>query len=121
MKKQQQFLRNISYTLDIIVILIAYLIAKKFNYSIDLQPINVINNCLRISLKLRYSCISDSYIISLYKKETISNKIFSIPVLNNKNFNIYWTKLEKGLYYLKIDKTNDCDLYGSVSFSNNLF
>ena len=37
MKKQQQFLRNISYTLDIIIILIAYLIAKKFNYIIDLQ------------------------------------------------------------------------------------
>ena len=37
MKKQQQFLRNISYTLDIIVILIAYLIAKKFNYNVDLQ------------------------------------------------------------------------------------
>ncbi len=37
MKKQQQFLRNISYTLDIIIILIAYLIAKKFNYNIDLQ------------------------------------------------------------------------------------
>ena len=37
MKKQQQFLRNISYTLDIIVILIAYLIAKKFNYTVDLQ------------------------------------------------------------------------------------
>ena len=37
MKKQQQFLRNISYTLDIIVILIAYLIAKKFSYNVDLQ------------------------------------------------------------------------------------
>jgi putative colanic acid biosynthesis UDP-glucose lipid carrier transferase len=37
MKKQQQFLRNISYTLDIIVILVAYLIAKKFKYNIDLQ------------------------------------------------------------------------------------
>jgi len=37
MKKQQQFLRNISYTLDIIIILIAYLIAKQFNYNIDLQ------------------------------------------------------------------------------------
>ena len=37
MKKQQQFLRNISYTLDIIVILTAYLIAKKFRYNIDLQ------------------------------------------------------------------------------------
>ena len=37
MKKQQQFLRNISYTLDIIIILIAYLVAKKFNYNIDLQ------------------------------------------------------------------------------------
>jgi putative colanic acid biosynthesis UDP-glucose lipid carrier transferase len=37
MKKQQQFLRNISYTLDIIVILIAYLIAKRFSYNIDLQ------------------------------------------------------------------------------------
>jgi putative colanic acid biosynthesis UDP-glucose lipid carrier transferase len=37
MKKQQQFLRNISYTLDIIIILVSYLIAKKFNYSIDLQ------------------------------------------------------------------------------------
>jgi putative colanic acid biosynthesis UDP-glucose lipid carrier transferase len=37
MKKQQQFLRNISYTLDIIIILIAYLISKKFSYSIDLQ------------------------------------------------------------------------------------
>jgi putative colanic acid biosynthesis UDP-glucose lipid carrier transferase len=37
MKKQQQFLRNISYTLDIIIILIAYLIAKKFRYNIDLQ------------------------------------------------------------------------------------
>ena len=37
MKKQQQFLRNISYTLDIIIILIAYLIAKKFTYNIDLQ------------------------------------------------------------------------------------
>ena len=37
MKKQQQFLRNISYTLDIIVILVAYLIAKKFRYNIDLQ------------------------------------------------------------------------------------
>jgi putative colanic acid biosynthesis UDP-glucose lipid carrier transferase len=37
MKKQQQFLRNISYTLDIIIILIAYLIAKKFSYTIDLQ------------------------------------------------------------------------------------
>jgi putative colanic acid biosynthesis UDP-glucose lipid carrier transferase len=37
MKKQQQFLRNISYTLDIIIILISYLIAKKFNYNIDLQ------------------------------------------------------------------------------------
>jgi putative colanic acid biosynthesis UDP-glucose lipid carrier transferase len=37
MKKQQQFLRNISYTLDIIIILIAYQIAKKFSYNIDLQ------------------------------------------------------------------------------------
>jgi len=37
MKKQQQFLRNISYTLDIVIILIAYLIAKKFSYNIDLQ------------------------------------------------------------------------------------
>ena len=37
MKKQQQFLRNISYTLDIIIILIAYLVAKKFSYYIDLQ------------------------------------------------------------------------------------
>jgi putative colanic acid biosynthesis UDP-glucose lipid carrier transferase len=37
MKKQQQFLRNISYTLDIIIILIAYLIAKKLSYDIDLQ------------------------------------------------------------------------------------
>ena len=37
MKKQQQFLRNISYTLDIIIILIAYLIAKKISYNIDLQ------------------------------------------------------------------------------------
>ena len=37
MKKQQQFLRNISYTLDIIIILIAYLIAKKLSYTIDLQ------------------------------------------------------------------------------------
>jgi putative colanic acid biosynthesis UDP-glucose lipid carrier transferase len=37
MKKQQQFLLNISYTLDIIVILVAYLIAKKFRYNIDLQ------------------------------------------------------------------------------------
>jgi putative colanic acid biosynthesis UDP-glucose lipid carrier transferase len=37
MKKQQQFLRNISYTLDIIIILIAYLVAKKFSYNIDLQ------------------------------------------------------------------------------------
>ena len=37
MKKQQQFLRNISYTLDIIIILMAYLVAKKFNYNIDLQ------------------------------------------------------------------------------------
>jgi len=37
MKKQQQFLRNISYTLDIIIILVAYLIAKKFSYNIDLQ------------------------------------------------------------------------------------
>lgn len=37
MKKQQQFLRNISYTLDIIIILLAYLIAKKFSYNIDLQ------------------------------------------------------------------------------------
>jgi putative colanic acid biosynthesis UDP-glucose lipid carrier transferase len=37
MKKQQQFLRNISYTLDIIIILVAYLIAKKFRYNIDLQ------------------------------------------------------------------------------------
>jgi putative colanic acid biosynthesis UDP-glucose lipid carrier transferase len=37
MKKQQQFLRNIRYTLDIIIILIAYLIAKKFSYNIDLQ------------------------------------------------------------------------------------
>jgi len=37
MKKQQQFLKNISYTLDIIIILIAYLVAKKFRYNIDLQ------------------------------------------------------------------------------------
>jgi putative colanic acid biosynthesis UDP-glucose lipid carrier transferase len=37
MKKQQQFLRNISYTLDIFIILISYLVAKKFTYSIDLQ------------------------------------------------------------------------------------
>ena len=37
MKKQQQFLRNISYALDIIVILVAYLIARKFIYKIDLQ------------------------------------------------------------------------------------
>ena len=37
MKKQQQFLRNISYTLDIFIILIAYLVAKKFSYNIDLQ------------------------------------------------------------------------------------
>jgi putative colanic acid biosynthesis UDP-glucose lipid carrier transferase len=37
MKKQQQFLRNISYTLDVIIILIAYIIAKKFSYDIDLQ------------------------------------------------------------------------------------
>ncbi len=37
MKKQQQFLRNISYALDIIIILIAYIIAKFFSYNIDLQ------------------------------------------------------------------------------------
>jgi hypothetical protein len=40
MKKQQQFLRNISYALDIFIIFIAYSIAKKLILKVGLQGLN---------------------------------------------------------------------------------
>ena len=53
MKKQQQFLRNISYALDIIIILIAYTVSKKLILNIGLQGFNY--NFLLLSIVLWFS------------------------------------------------------------------
>ena len=53
MKKQQQFLRNISYVLDIIIIFIAYSLAKKLILNIGLQGLNY--NFLLLSIVLWFS------------------------------------------------------------------
>ena len=50
MRKQQQFLRNISYALDIIITLFAYAIAKKIVLNIGYQAFNY--NFLFLKLEL---------------------------------------------------------------------
>ena len=53
MKKQQQFLRNTSYALDIFIILIAYSVAKKIVLNIGYQGFNY--NFLLLSIVLWFS------------------------------------------------------------------
>ena len=62
MKKQQQFLRNISYALDIIIILIAYSVAKKFVLNIGYQGFNYNFILLSITLWFSMSFFSKIYI-----------------------------------------------------------
>ncbi len=62
MKKQQQFLRNISYTLDIIVILIGYSISKKIVQTIDLQQFSYNFILLSVVLWFSMSFFSKIYI-----------------------------------------------------------
>ncbi len=62
MKKQQQFLRNINYTLDIIIILIAYSVSKKIIQTIDLQNFSYNFFVLSIILWFSMSFFSKIYI-----------------------------------------------------------
>lgn len=62
MKKQQQFLRNISYTLDIIIILMAYSIAKNIIQSADLHKFSYNFFILSITLWFSMSFFSKIYI-----------------------------------------------------------
>jgi putative colanic acid biosynthesis UDP-glucose lipid carrier transferase len=62
MKKQQQFLRNISYTLDIIIILIAYSVSKKIIQSTDLHNFSYNFFILSIVLWFSMSFFSKIYI-----------------------------------------------------------
>ena len=62
MKKQHQFLRNISYTLDIIIILIAYSVSKKIIQSTDLHQFSYNFFILSIILWFSMSFFSKIYL-----------------------------------------------------------
>jgi hypothetical protein len=66
MKKQQQFLRNISYALDIIIILFAYSFAKKITLNSGLQLFNYNFLLLSIILWFSMSFFSKIYIEKRY-------------------------------------------------------
>jgi putative colanic acid biosynthesis UDP-glucose lipid carrier transferase len=97
MKKQQQFLRNISYTLDIIVILIAYLIAKKFRYSIDLQYFSYPFFFLSIILWFTMSIFSKIYF------EKRSNKFAEEMVQMIYHSILFIVSLSSVLFFLNLN------------------
>jgi len=97
MKKQQQFLRNISYTLDIIVILIAYLIAKKFNYIIDLQHFSYPFFFLSIILWFIMSVFSKIYF------EKRSNKFAEEMVQMIYHSILFIVSLSSVLFFLNLN------------------
>ena len=68
MKKQQQFLRNISYVLDIIIIIFAYSLAKKIVLTIDYQKFNYNFLFLSIILWFSMSIFSKIYIEKRFNK-----------------------------------------------------
>ena len=97
MKKQQQFLRNISYTLDIIVILIAYLIAKKFNYNIDLQYFSYPFFFLSVVLWFTMSIFSKIYF------EKRSNKFAEEMVQMIYHSILFIVSLSSVLFFLNLN------------------
>ena len=97
MKKQQQFLRNISYTLDIIIILIAYLIAKKFNYNIDLQHFSYPFFFLSIILWFTMSVFSKIYF------EKRSNKFAEEMVQMIYHSILFIVSLSSVLFFLNLN------------------
>ena len=98
MKKQQQFLRNISYTLDIIIILIAYLIAKKFSYNIDLQYFSYPFFFLSIVLWFIMSIFSKIYF------EKRSNKFAEEMVQMIYHSILFIVGLSSVLFFLKLNQ-----------------
>ena len=97
MKKQQQFLRNISYTLDIIIILIAYLIAKKFSYNIDLQYFSYPFFSLSIVLWFIMSIFSKIYF------EKRSNKFAEEMVQMIYHSILFIVSLSSVLFFLNLN------------------
>jgi putative colanic acid biosynthesis UDP-glucose lipid carrier transferase len=97
MKKQQQFLRNISYTLDIIIILIAYLVAKKFNYNIDLQYFSYPFLFLSIVLWFLMSVFSKIYF------EKRSNKFAEEMVQMIYHAILFIVSLSSVLFFLNLN------------------
>jgi putative colanic acid biosynthesis UDP-glucose lipid carrier transferase len=97
MKKQQQFLRNISYTLDIIIILIAYLIAKKFSYNIDLQYFSYPFFFLSIILWFLMSIFSKIYF------EKRSNKFAEEMVQMIYHAILFIVSLSSVLFFLNLN------------------
>ncbi len=97
MKKQQQFLRNISYTLDIIIILIAYIIAKKFSYNIDLQYFSYPFFCLSIILWFTMSIFSKIYF------EKRSNKFAEEMVQMIYHSILFIVSLSSVLFFLNLN------------------
>ena len=77
MKKQQQFLKNISYILDILIIVIAYSSAKKIILNTGLQDFNY--NFLLLSIILWFSM---SFFSKIYIEKT--NKNVSVLGLNDR-------------------------------------
>ena len=96
MKKQQQFLRNISYTLDIIIILIAYLVAKKFSYNIDLQYFSYPFFFLSIVLWFTMSIFSKIYF------EKRSNKFAEEMVQMIYHSILFIVSLSSVLFFLNL-------------------
>jgi putative colanic acid biosynthesis UDP-glucose lipid carrier transferase len=97
MKKQQQFLKNISYTLDIIIILISYLIAKKFSYNIDLQYFSYPFFFLSIVLWFIMSIFSKIY----YEKR--SNKFAEEMVQMIYHAILFIVSLSSVLFFLNLN------------------
>jgi len=97
MKKQQQFLRNISYTLDIIIIYIAYLIAKKFSYNIDLQYFSYPFFILSIVLWFVMSVFSKIYF------EKRSNKFAEEMVQMIYHSILFIVSLSSVLFFLNLN------------------
>jgi putative colanic acid biosynthesis UDP-glucose lipid carrier transferase len=97
MKKQQQFLRNISYTLDIIIILFAYLIAKRFSYNIDLQYFSYPFFILSIVLWFVMSIFSKIYF------EKRSNKFAEEMVQMIYHSILFIVSLSSVLFFLNLN------------------
>ena len=97
MKKQQQFLRNISYTLDIIIILTAYLVAKKFSYNIDLQYFSYPFFFLYIVLWFTMSIFSKIYF------EKRSNKFAEEMVQMIYHSILFIVSLSSVLFFLNLN------------------